>query len=187
MRTATSFNGVRQEVVALFDDEDALNDVVDELHCDGFERAEISVSQPWNMVEKQIGRGLASTVELSQVRGAPHAAPLDRGSFGVAQGACIAGPLYLFACGAIMASAASGAALATIMFAATSAGLMGVALGMLSVLWLRRAHRSYIDGLLDRGGLILWVHIADRNKEQKVRAIFSRHAARDVRCTAVAA
>jgi hypothetical protein len=187
MHTTTSFGAVPREMIALFDNENELNDAVEDLQIVGFERSGISVSPPWKRAERQIGRQLASAVELADALDAPHSAPVDPASFGVAQGACIAGPLYVFSCSATIMFAAGGAALATIAVAAIVAGVMGAAVGLLPVIWLRRSHNLYVQDLLARGGLVLWVNIADQKCEQRARLIFARHAAHDVHNNSVAA
>ena len=98
MQTTTSFGA--REIIALFVDENELNDAIEDLEIDGFERSDISVSPPWKRAERQFGHELESAVELATALDAPHRSPVDRAFFGVAQGACIAGPLYVFSRGA---------------------------------------------------------------------------------------
>jgi hypothetical protein len=164
--------------MALFDDEDALHEVVEALQGDGFERADLSVSPRWHIAEKAVGRALASVTELANSPAAPRTVPVDRGSFGLAQGACIAGPLYVLSCAVAIAFAAQGADLAVIARAGVTAGAMGAALGCLPVIWLRRWHQHHIQDLLARGGLILWVRIADAKRERQARQILAHSAAR---------
>ncbi len=177
---AAAFGPVPRDVMALFDDENELNDVVEELQIVGFEHADISVSPSWKTIEKKIGRHIATVTELTDARDAPRAVPVDRGSFGLAQGACIAGPLYVFSCGIAIAFAARGADLAVIALAGAAAGAMGAALGVLPAIWLRQWHKQYIGDLLDHGGLVLWLRALDENHEQRARRVLARYAARDV-------
>jgi len=187
MHATAGFGQMPCEVAALFDDEDKLNDVVDELQLVGFQHADISVSPTWRSIETKIGRHLETVIELADAPDAPHAVPFDRGSFGLAQGACIAGPLYFFSFGAIIAFAAGGADLGAITFAAAVAGLTGAALGILPVIWLRRRHRNYVNDLLERGGLVLWLRVCDETYGQRARKILAQYAARDMHRCGVAA
>jgi hypothetical protein len=187
MHATAGFGQVPFEVTALFDDEDELNDVVEELQLVGFQHADISVSPTWKSVATKIGRQLETVTELADAPGAPHAVPFDRGSFGLAQGACIAGPLYFFALGAIIAFAAGGADFSAITIAAVVAGAIGAATGILPVIWMRRRHRLYVSELLGRGGLVLWLRVLDDRYEQRARKILSRYAARDLHRCPVAA
>jgi hypothetical protein len=102
------------EVVAFFDDEDELHDVVEELQIVGFDRTEISVMPSRKVVEKRIGHELRTVVEVAYNPDVPRAVPVDRASLGLAQGALVAGPLYVASCGAVIALAASSADLATV-------------------------------------------------------------------------
>ena len=187
MDPTAGFGQMPFEVTALFDDEDELNDVVEELQLVGFQHADISVSPTWKTVETKIGRQLETVTELADTPDAPHAVPFDRRSFGLAQGACIAGPLYFFSLGAIIAFAAGGADFGALTIAGVVAGASGAALGILPVVWLRRRHRLHVSELLDRGGLVLWLRVLDDRCEQRARKILSRYAARDMHRCPIAA
>jgi hypothetical protein len=171
-----------REIVAVFDNEDTLHDVVDELQMVGFDHAEITVSPPLKTVERSLGHRLNSLTELEDDPFVPHVVPVDRGSYGVAQGLFLAGPFYLGSCGASVFFAAGGAAISTIMLAGFAAGTMGAALGMLPLYWVRRWHRQYLEELRGLGGLVLWIQVADGSREERARSILARHLARDVHC-----
>ena len=106
---------------------------------------------------------------------------------GLAQGALVAGPLYVASCGAAIAFAASGADLATVAMAGIAGGALGAALGMFTMIWMRRRRRQRIEDLLGHGGLVLWVHILDKKREERARMILARHPVRDVNFHSVAA
>src|SRR5258708_4517703 len=128
---------ILREVFALFDDEEVLNDVVEELQINGINRAEITVLPSRKSVERTLARELKTVVELADDPGVPRAVPVDRASLRLAQGACIATPLYIGACGAMLAFAAGGSAFTTIAAAGIATGMMGAALGVLLAIWMR--------------------------------------------------
>jgi hypothetical protein len=169
-----------REVVAVFDREDALHQAVEEFHCHGFERGEVTISPPRRVVEKEIGHALKSVAEVEDEPGIPRRLPADRASMGLAQGAVIAAPLYIAACTASIAFASAGAALADIAIAGLMAGAIGATLGLIPVMWMRRMHRHEIEELLGLGGLVLWVQTTDKAREQQAELILARHRARDV-------
>ena len=175
------------EAVAFFDDENELHDVVEELQTVGFDHAELSVLPSRKVVEKIIGHEFRTVVEAVEDPDVPHAVPVDRASWGLAQGALVALPLYVASCGAAIAFAASGADLATVAMASIAGGALGAALGLLLMIWLRRRHREGIEDLLGHGGLVLWVHISDKKREELARMILARHPVRDVNFHSVAA
>jgi hypothetical protein len=168
------------EVVAFFDDEDELHDVVEELQIVGFDRTEISVMPSRKVVEKIIGHELRTVVEVADNPDVPRAVPVDRGSLGLAQGALVAGPLYVASCGAAIALAASGANLAAVAMAGIAGGALGAALGIFPMNWMRRWRQQRIEDLLGHGGLLLWVQISDKKCEELARMILAHHPAREV-------
>lgn len=170
------------EVVALFDDENELHDVVHELQLVGFDHAEISVMPSPNAVERIIGHELRTVIEVADNPDVPRAVPVDRGSLLVAHGALIAGPLYVAGSAAVIHFAANGANLATVTMAGVAGGALGAALGMFTMIWMRRWHRRQIEYLVGHGGLVLWVNILDRKREERARMILARHPARNVAC-----
>ena len=167
------------EVVAFFDDEDELYDVVEELQIVGFDRTEISVMPSRKVVEKIIGHEFRTVLEVAGNPDVPRAVPVDRGSVGLAQGALVAAPLYVASCGAVIAFAASGADLATVAMAGIAGGALGAALGIFPMNWMRRRRRQRIEVLLGHGGLVLWVHISDKKYEELARMILAHHPARE--------
>jgi hypothetical protein len=122
----------------------------------------MSVMPSRKVVEKIIGHELRTVVEVADDPDVPRAVPVDRGSLGLAQGAMVAGPIYVASCGAAMVFAASGADLATVAMAGMAGGALGAALGIFPMIWMRRRRRQRIEDLLGHGGLVLWVHISDK-------------------------
>ena len=182
MNTTAELNSSLREIVAVFDDEDELHSVVDELQMVGFDHSEITVSPSLKTVEKSIGHRLKDLTELEDDPFVPHAVPVDRGSYGVAQGLFLSGPFYVGSCSASLFMAAGGAAFSTIMLAGLAAGTMGAAMGALPLYLVRRWHQHYLNELRGLGGLVLWVQIADNAREERARSILARHPARDVHC-----
>ncbi len=86
MYTKADLGSTICEVVACFDDEDELHDVVEELQIVGFDRTEISVMPSRKVVEKIIGHELRTVVEVADNPDVPRAVPVDRGSLGLVQG-----------------------------------------------------------------------------------------------------
>jgi hypothetical protein len=174
------------EVVALFYDEDELHDVVQELQTVGFDRAEISVMPSRNVVERIIGHELRTVIEVADNPDVPRAVPIDRGSLLVAQGALVAGPLYVAGSGAVIHFAANGADLTTVTMAGIAGGALGAALGIFTTILMRRRRRRQIEYMLGHGGLVLWVNTLDKKREERARMTLARHPARDVTCHSIA-
>jgi hypothetical protein len=168
------------EVVALFDDEDELDDVVQELQTVGFDHAEISVMPSRRVVERIIGHQLRTVIEAADNPDVPPAVPVDRGSLLVAQGALIAAPLYVAGSGAVIHFAANGADVATVAMAGIAGGALGAALGIFTTILMKRWRRRRIEYMLGHGGLVLWVNTLDKKREERARVTLARHPARSV-------
>jgi hypothetical protein len=182
MQHTAGSDSTLRELVAVFDDEDELHDVVDELQMVGFDHSDITVSPSLKTVERSLGHKLKDLSELEDDPYVPHAVPVDRGSYGVAQGLFLSGPFYLGSCGASVLFAAGGATLSTVLMAGLAAGTMGAALGVLPLFLMRRWHHQYLSDLRRLGGLVLWVQVFDTTREERARSILARHPARDVHC-----
>ena len=63
---------------------------------------------------------------------------------------------------------------------AAIAGGVGELIGGAVSKLLDQHHAEYVDQQLARGGLLLWVHTADRDRETRACQILKRQAARDV-------
>ena len=166
------------EAVAVFDREDDLQFAIDQFQRFGFDRSVLSVLSHMELVEKlrELRRDCRDCFPRLQSNGA--ADPTDMESAGTAQGALIAGPLYLFASCAMFGVASNGAALATIAMAGIIGGAVGGAFG--AVLAARFMCRRPVGNRNNRGNLFLWVRIQDREHENRAREILARFPARDV-------
>jgi hypothetical protein len=138
------------------------------------------------VVERIIGHELRSVIEVADNPHVPRAVPVDRGSLHLAQGAMIAGPLYVAGSGAVVHFAANGADIATVTMAGIAGGALGAALGIFTMIWMRRWRRRKIEYLLGHGGLVLWVNTLDKKREERARMTLARHPARDVTCHSIA-
>ena len=176
-----------REATAVFSAEDELRDVIDELKSAGFDHAEVSVLPPRDVVEKKVGHELRSTKDAQSDPDVPRTVPLDMGSFGAAQGALFGIPVYIGAVVSIIVVASGGGSLANIVMAALIGGTFGGLLGFVLASWFRTRHSRHIKDQIERGGLLLWVHIRDKKHEERAKEILSRHPAQDVRVQEVAA
>ena len=71
--------------------------------------------------------------------------------------------------------------------AGIAGGALGAAVGIFPMTRLRRRRRQRIEDLLGHGGLVLWVHISDKKREELARMILARHPVRDVNFHSIAA
>ncbi|MCK5424347.1 MAG: DUF3341 domain-containing protein [Emcibacter sp.] len=169
-----------REAVAVFDTEEEMLDVIDELGSAGIDRRELSVMPSVENVEKQIGHSLKSVKETENDPNIIRAIPFDVASFGNAQGLLISIPAYLGAISMAIASAVIVESYFTIAILVSGGGAIGALLGYFLAKLLRINHQRQIKKQLDKGGLVLWVHLRDKKHEKNVKEILSQHKAHDV-------
>jgi outer membrane lipoprotein SlyB len=169
-----------REAVGVFHESDTLQEAIDELLSSGFDRAEISLLAGQNAVKVKLGHSYRKVTELEDDPRVPRTAYVSLESLGDAEGGLIGGLMYVGAVVAGGAVVASGGTLAGAFLAAAMAGsaggLVGSALGKL----IDYHHADYLQRQLDKGGLLLWVHVRDLEHEQRAKRILERHSGEDV-------
>ena len=80
----------------------------------------------------------------------------------------------VLAAGTVVASAGAVAA------AIVGTALAGALLGTVFTHWMAQRHAEWLQGQLDRGGILLWVRTPDEAAERKALAILTRHSAHDI-------
>lgn len=167
-----------REAVAVFDNESELLNTIQELESSGFDRSDMSVLPPLTNVEKYLGRKLASVTDVEDDPEVLRMAPVDRASFGAAQGILIGLPIYLGAVGAIWSGASNGADTSAIMISGLIGGVIGGVIGLALAALLRRRHARRIQEQIDRGGLLLWVRIRGEKQEERATTVITDHIVR---------
>ncbi len=169
-----------REAVAVFDDEQALEAAIDELFSTGFDRAEIGLLADVAKVEAKLGHRFTKVADLEGDAAVPRAFYVAREAFGYGEGALLGGLFYVGAAAAASAAVAAGATLAA---AITAAGLAGGTSGSIGVALARllgdQQGRQLLEQL-DRGVLLLRVHLRDQAHEDRALPILRRHSGRDV-------
>jgi len=169
-----------REAVAVFDSEEEMLDVIDELGSAGIDRSEMSVLPSVETVEKQIGHRLTSVNETVDDPAIGRAIPLDMASFGEAQGVLIAAPAYVGAISMAIASVVIVEDYVMIAILVTVGASLGAFVGYFLAAWLKKNHQRHVDKQLERGGLVLWIQIRDKLHEDHITDILSHHEAHGV-------
>lgn len=164
-----------REAVAVFDSPDALERAVDDLTIAGFERRELSLMAGDDTLRERLGAVPSDIEAMKHDPATPrqsYVAPEDEGN---AKGIAIGVPAYV---GAVLASGAvlatGGTALAAAAMAA-AAGAGGGALGGVFASWLGDKRSEPLRQHMDKGGILLWVHVTDGAREAQAVEILSRH------------
>jgi hypothetical protein len=169
-----------REAVGVFHDPDALQEAIDELLSSGFDRAELSLLAGEHAIEEKLHHRYRKVAELEDDPRVPRTAYVSLESIGDAEGGLIGGLIYVGAVIAGGAAVASGGTLAGAFLAAAMAGSAGGLLGSALAKLIDYHHADYLQGQLDKGGLVLWVHVRDPDHEQRARRILERHSGGDV-------
>lgn len=171
-----------REAVAVFDDEETMREAIFELESAGFDRADVSVLPSMEAVRKKIGRELYRVEDAADDPDVPRAVPLGPAAIGAAQGALIGGPIYVGAMVMTISSLIGGKAFGTIVMSGLFGASVGLVVGVALAMVLKQRHNEHVKDHLDHGGLVLWVHIRDKEHEARAERILKKHQnpARDV-------
>jgi len=171
---------VIREAVGVFDDSESFQAAADELMSAGFDRAELSLLASDKIVQAKLGHSYEKVSELEDDAAVPRAAFVGRDSLVEARVGVIGGLAYIGALAAIGAVVASGGTLAGAIAAAAVAGGGGGLIGSVAARYIGRDRATEMQTQIDKGGLLLWVHIRDDEHEKRPIEILGRYGADDV-------
>ncbi len=169
-----------RQAVARFDGEEQMEAAIDDLLTAGFDRADLSILAREETVVGKLSRSYERVENLEDDPGTTHAAYVSRESIGGAEGAVIGAPMYLAGVLAAGGTIAAGGPLSLALAAAAGAAGVGGAFGAVLAKMIGEQHGRHIAEQLERGGILLWVRVWDRNDEAKVMRILKTHSAGDV-------
>jgi hypothetical protein len=160
-----------REVVAVFDDVEALDTAVYALETQGFDRAAFSVLASEKAVEEKLGHRYRQVKDIEDTADVPRATFFSRISrleadYLPAPALAAVGALVMIGVGSLL----------TVLVAAGAGGLLGTALGRM----IQQDHATRVEEQLARGGLLLWVNIRNPNEEETALEVLRAHAARDI-------
>jgi len=166
-----------REAVAVFDDVSGLESAFDELRAAGFAKSDISLLAADAAVERKLGHMYQRVEELEDDPSAPRTAFVSGKNLGEREDRLLGSLTVLptvLAAGTVVASAGAVAA------AIVGTALAGALLGTVFTHWMDQRHAEWLQGQLDRGGILLWVRTPDEAAERKALAILTRHSAHDI-------
>lgn len=168
------------EAVGVFDNAENLQQAVDRLQEQGFDRAEISVLASEVAIKEKLGHIYQRIEEAEDDPESPRAVFVAKETLGDIEGAIIGTPLYIAAAATGAAVVATGGTLLGAILATTAAGAAGTAIGIILAKIYSDNYAEYIQNQINRGGLLLWVHLKTPDEESKAKAILEKYSARDV-------
>jgi hypothetical protein len=168
------------EAVGVFDDVDALYAAIDELQMHGFNRSEISMLADEKTVEEKLGSAFWSADRLEDDPDAPRRPYFSEESIGAAEGSIMSAPAYIAAVVAAGVLVTPAGSMATAIAGAALAGGAGAAVGGFLAWLFGRGHAEYLRNQIEHGGLLLWVKMRDKARQERAVEILKRHSGRDV-------
>lgn len=168
------------EAIGVFDDAKSLQEALDDLQMHGFMQYELSILADDDTITEKIGHLYRRTKEAEDDPEALRTFYVPNETMGEAEGTAIGLPAYIAAVTATGVVAATGGTLAAVIAAATAAGAGGAAVGTMLARYIAKHHADYLQKQVDRGGILLWVHLRSPDMEEKAKNILARHSAHDV-------
>lgn len=169
-----------REAVGVFHDRDSFQNAVEDLMSAGFDRAELSLLAGEQAIEEKLGHAYRRVQELRDNPKVPRAVYVENHSVAEGKTGVIGGLAYIGAVVGAGAAVASGGTLAAAVAAAAIAGGGGGLIGGWLAQFLGRDQANALQNQLDRGGLLLWVHVRDQAREERAIEILKRDGAGDV-------
>jgi hypothetical protein len=169
-----------REAVGIFHRAEDFQDAIDELLSSGFHRAELSVLASQSAVAEKLHGNCHEANALADDPQVPRSAYVSTEAIGDAEGALIGGFFYVGATLAAGAVLASGGTLAAAIAATAAAGGAGGLIGSLLARRVGYHHARYLEEQIERGGLLLWVHTRDPEREEKAVRILEAHCGDNV-------
>lgn len=171
-------DGGNREALGLFDDMESLQTAIRELENTAFPRDSISILGARHDLEHSFGSAQIEPYLAEDDPAAPRAAPVRDEEHTI-------GAAVLVGCGAYIGAVAAGITLASASLPVTFmaiilAGGCGAALAGALVNALKDRHDRNIHEQIDQGGLLMWVHTPDEERERLACDILERHGAHDV-------
>lgn len=168
------------EAVGIFHRAEDFQNAINALLSSGFDRAELSLLASASAVAEKLGPHYRATGTLADDPEVPRAAYVSTEAIGDAEGALIGGLVYVGATLAAGAVLVSGGTLAVALAAIVAAGGAGGLIGSVLAHRVGDHHGRYLQGQIERGGLLLWVHTRDLEHEERAVAILKAHCGDDV-------
>ncbi|MDF1710331.1 hypothetical protein [Roseovarius sp.] len=168
------------EAVGVFDSFDDLQKAFYDLRMVGFSRYDISLLGKQEVLEEKLGKAYWRASDLEDDPKAPRAAFVSEEAIGELEGAIAGGFFFL---GSYVAMAAMLTAASTLVASIAAIGIGGVPAAVVGTLLARRVgqqHRDYYANQIEHGGILLWVRVSDKEREDVAVKIMKQHSGRDV-------
>jgi hypothetical protein len=167
-----------REVAGIFNNNIQLQAAINELTIAHFERYEISVIGSEAAMKEKFAVEAKDPHQLIDNPLTPRGINITPEEKGIGEGVAIGGGMLAGVIGALII--AGGITVSTAVPSAIIGGTVGAAFGELIADFIGSASAKHIQKQIEQGGLILWVHTNNKEKEQLAYNILKKYGAEDV-------
>jgi hypothetical protein len=171
---------VIREAVGTFDSREAVENAIEDLLSNGFDRSQLSLLASHETVEEKLRHPVSDVRTLEDDPRAPRTEPLERPDVGNVMGVAVGPPAAFAALAAAGITAMTGGAFAGVAVAALAAGGGVAALGGLLAKSLHHDVAADFQQQVERGGILLWASLRGPEQEARALEVLRRHAAGDI-------
>lgn len=168
------------EAVGVFDTFEDLQKAFYDLRMVGFSRYDMSLLGKQEALEEKLGKAFWRSSDLEDDPEAPRAAFVSEEAIGELQGGIAGGFFFLGSYVAMVAMMTAASTLAASIAAIAIGGLPAVVIGALLARRVGKHHKDYYADQIEHGGILLWVRVHDKTREELAVEIMKGHSGRDV-------
>jgi VIT1/CCC1 family predicted Fe2+/Mn2+ transporter len=168
------------EAVGVFDSFEDLQKAFYDLRMVGFSRYDISLLGSQEVLKEKLGDRYWQASELEDDPEAPRAAFVSEEAIGELEGGIVGGFFFLGSYVAMAAMLTAASTLAASVAAIAIGGLPAAVVGTLLARRVGKHHKEYYATQIEHGGILLWVRVSDKAKEDVAVKIMKEHSGRDV-------
>jgi hypothetical protein len=168
------------EAVGVFDSFEALQQAYYDLTMVGFSRHDISLLGSDSALREKLGDRFWHSKDLEDDPTAPRASFVSEEAIGELEGAIAGGFFFL---GSYIAMLALLTPVSTLAASAAAIAIGGSPAAVVGALLARRVgqhHKDYYANQIEHGGILLWVRVSDKEREDLAVKILKGHSGRDV-------
>lgn len=169
-----------REAVGVFRDATSLESAIDALENDGFDRASISVLATDPHSGQKLEAFYKTAKDIEDNGHVPQTAFISTDERTEGEALAVAAPFYVGGVAGAVAVTAVGGALALAFAAALVTGTAAAGVGALLAGAIARHHAAHVEEQLKKGGLVLWVGVANAEAEKQALAILQEAGAEDI-------
>lgn len=168
------------EAVGVFDSFEALQQAYYDLTMVGFSRHDISLLGSESALREKLGDRFWHSKDLEDDPTAPRASFVSEEAIGELEGAIAGGFFFLGSYIAMFALLTPVSTLAASAAAIAIGGSPAAVVGALLARRVGRHHKDYYANQIEHGGILLWVRVSDKERENLAIKILNGHSGRDV-------